>query len=175
MKNLFQIPLFAALLFCLASFLGPEKEKIHWISLNELNKIYKEAPRPLLIDVYTDWCGWCKKMDKDTYRNDRLAGYVNDHFYAVKLNAEDKKTLNFNNSEFPYDHRNRANTLAIALLGNRLEFPTTVFMTSMDAQPAPLAGYLTAKDMEAPLKYFGEAANRKQSFVEFNQGFKGEW
>lgn len=57
----------------------------------------------------------------------------------------------------------------------QLEYPTTVFLSSIDAQPAPLSGYMKANEMEAPLKYFGGGANHTQSFIEFNKGMKKEW
>ena len=43
-----------------------QESKIKWISIEEAEKLNKENPKKIMIDVYTDWCGWCKKMDKDT-------------------------------------------------------------------------------------------------------------
>ena len=57
----------------------------------DLEKAKQEARvegRYILVDVYTDWCGWCKKMDKTTFHNDEVAKFVNENMVALKLNAE---------------------------------------------------------------------------------------
>jgi thioredoxin-related protein len=157
------------------SFSYKGKEKINWISVAELNEKYSKDPRPILMDVYTDWCGWCKQMDRTTYKNDKLAKYINEHYYAVRLNAESMDSLTFNNIKYGYNRRDKSNELAEYLLSGQMEFPTTVFLPSIDARPAALAGYMTAKDMEAPLKYFGEGVYKTKTFIEYNKIAKNEW
>ncbi len=151
------------------SFSKADKEKINWVSVTEMNELYSKNPKPILLDVYTDWCGWCKEMDRTTYKNDKVVKYINEHYYAVRLNAESREKVIFNNKQYA------SYELAQFLLFNRLEFPTTVFMAAIDAQPAPLAGYLRPKEMEAPLKFFGEGAHKTTTFVEFNKSMKTEW
>lgn len=165
--------------FCIAiactSFTEVNKEKINWITLSELDSAYKKNPKPVLIDIYTSWCGWCKEMDRTTYKNDKLASYVNTKYYAVKFDAESRTTLTFNGKQYKYNAKYKTNDLAIYLTGGQLSYPTTVFMSGTNAQPAPLPGYMKPKQMEAPLKYFGEKADKLETFVEFNKKMKGEW
>ena len=159
----------------LFSFDMKDKEKINWITLQELNEQYAKEPRPVIIDIYTDWCGWCKEMDRTTYRHDKLADYINKYYYAVKYNAESKEPVTFNKKQYRYMAQYRTNELALYLTGGQLAYPTTVLMSGIDAQPAPFQGYLRPKQMEAPLKYFGEKANERGSFVDFNKRLRTEW
>jgi len=80
----------------LSSFMNNEvKNKITWLTIEEAYALNKEEPRKIFIDVYTDWCGWCKKMDRDTFSDPKVAEYVNENFYAVKLDAEDQGEIVF--------------------------------------------------------------------------------
>src|ERR1700720_3621387 len=67
--------------------------KVKWIAIEDVVTNLKIQKRPVLIDLYTDWCGWCKVMDKKTYSNENVAAYLGDKFYAVRLNAETKKEI----------------------------------------------------------------------------------
>ncbi|AWW32959.1 protein-disulfide isomerase [Echinicola strongylocentroti] len=78
-----------------------EKSAIKWYSFEEATALSEENPKMLIVDVYTDWCGWCKKMDKETFTDDRVISYLNENFYAVKLDAENsKETFDFKGEEY---------------------------------------------------------------------------
>lgn len=148
------------------------KEKIRWITVAQLNGLYANNPKPILIDLYTDWCGWCKEMDRTTYKNEKLSAYINEHYYAVKYNAESRDSISFNNQAYGFNKKFGTNDFSMYLTFGRLEYPTTVFLSSINARPAPLSGYLKPKEMEAPLRYFVERLDETQSFVEFNKKMK---
>lgn len=179
-KHLFMPKRKAALLLLpfllsFAVFAQTKSTKINWISFEELEIAYATNPKPILIDVYTDWCGWCKKMDKDTYQNTKLVNYVNEKYYAVKFNAESKDSVRFNKQTYFYNKQNKINELAIYLTFGRLEFPHTVFLSALDGRPAPLSGFLKPVDMEGPVKFFGELAYGKETYPAFNKKLKKDW
>lgn len=81
--------------------IGYSQDQITWLKFEEAVAANQSDPKMLLVDVYTDWCGWCKKMDKETFTDPKVVKYVNDNFYAVKLNAEDnERTFDFMGKKF---------------------------------------------------------------------------
>lgn len=156
-------------------FYEAPKPKIQWLTFQEMEALYATNPKPIVIDMYTNWCGWCKVMDKVTYKNAKVVKYINEHFYAIKMDAESDQTFHLNGKEYLYNKENRINNLAIYLSRGRLEFPNTIFLSSIDAAPAPLSGYMKPKDIEAPLKYFAQKKNMEMSFEDFDKTMKGEW
>ncbi|MEM7659951.1 MAG: thioredoxin family protein, partial [Bacteroidota bacterium] len=71
----------------------PAKEEINWISVEEAAALSAQDGKKLIIDLYTDWCGWCKRMDRDTYAKAEVIRYINEHYHAVKFNAEQKESV----------------------------------------------------------------------------------
>lgn len=159
----------------LLSMINKPKEKVNWISFEQLQEMYAKEPRPIIVDLYTDWCGWCKVMDKNTYGNTKVAAFINEHYYAVKYNAESKDNVVFNGKTYAYNPQYKTNDLAIYLSSGQLEYPNSIFLSAINASPAPLAGYMKPKEFEAPLKYFSKGENQKMTFVEFNQQLKKDW
>ena len=175
MQKVARFFIIAMLFLITVSFVPAKKGKVQWLTVAELQEAYSKNPKPILVDVYTSWCGWCKVMDKETYTNEKVAAYINEHYYAVKLDAEDKNAMEWNGKTYSYDEANKVNELAVYLCYGQLSFPTTVFITDLNAQPAPLSGYLKAKEIESPLKFFGEGAYKTQSFPDYDKAFNKSW
>jgi thioredoxin-related protein len=157
------------------SFRTPKKDKINWMTVSELQVAYSKNPRPVLVDVYTHWCTWCKVMDKETYSNDKVASYINEHYYAVRLDAENKDSLSWDGKKFGYNLNYKANELALYLTSGQMSFPTTVFLADINAQPAPLPGFLKPGEIEPPLKYFGDGFYKSQNFQDYYKSFNASW
>src|ERR1700753_3068730 len=104
-------PLFTIALLVLivsVAFAPHKTAKIEWLTIDELQAAYQKEPRPVLVDVYTSWCGWCKVMDKQTYTNENVINYINSHYYAVKFDAETKDSVSFAGKKFGYKPEYRA-------------------------------------------------------------------
>ena len=145
------------------------ENEVHWMSLSQAEEAMKTVPKKVWIDIYTDWCGWCKVMDKKTYTNPHVIQYLNEHFYAIRLNAEQKEPISFMGKQLD------ANQLAASLMQNRMSYPTSVFMTENFQNPSPIPGYQDIANMEMILKYFGQELYKKVPFQRYQQEFKATW
>lgn len=157
------------------SFTGPEKGKVQWLTISEMHAAYKKNPKPILVDVYTSWCGWCKVMDRETYSNEKLAAYINEKYYPVKFDAESQDSVEWNGKKFGYNAQYKVNEMAVYLLSGQMSYPTTVFLTALNGKPAPLPGYMKANEMESPLRFFGDGAYKTKNFPEYQKSFKASW
>ena len=168
--------IFTAILISYSFIPAPkEKTEIKWLTMAQLHEAYSKQPKPIIFDIYTDWCGWCKVMDRDTYSKETVINYINTKYYAVKYNAESKDSIILGNKKFAYNPAYRANNLAVFLTGGQMSYPTTAFLPELNGQPAPLAGFMTPTQLEAPLKYFGDGAYQKQNYAEYLKTFSSSW
>lgn len=152
-------------------------EKIKWYTFQQAVELSKKEKKKIFIDVYTDWCGWCKVMDKNTFAHPVIAKYMNQKYYAVKLNAEMKDTVFFNNYSFvnPSPKTQRStHQLASSLLNNKLSYPTVVFLDENFSMLTQVPGYQKPEQMEPILKYFGDNVYPTVKWDEFAKSFKGE-
>jgi thioredoxin-related protein len=155
--------------------LSAQNSEVKWYSIQEAEQLIKANPKPIFIDAYTDWCGWCKKMDKDTFTNDVIADLLNNKFYAVKFNAETSEKIMFQGKEFINDGKaGKAHQLAVALLQGQLSYPTVVFLNEKAQLISPVPGYREPKEMEVIMSFFAGKAYEKQKFEDFEKSFTGK-
>lgn len=133
-------------------------QDVKWLSWEEAMELSKTEKRKIMVDVYTDWCGWCKQMEKVTFNSPSVAGYLNDNYYPVKFDAEVKKTLTYNGKEYKFIKRGRNgyHELAAELLRGKLSFPTVVFLDEDAKMIQPIPGFIDAKTFQMIMKYFAE-------------------
>jgi thioredoxin-related protein len=125
-----------------------EKERLQWMSFDEGIAQAKKTNRKVLIDVYTDWCGWCKKMDKDTYIEENVSGYLQKNYVVIKLNAESSKKLTFQGKS--YTEQELAGAFGVT------GFPTTIFLSSNGDPITSVPGYADAKRFSDIISFIAE-------------------
>ena len=151
--------------------------KVKWYSFEDAYKLNKKKPKKMFIDVFTEWCGWCKKMDAETFANPFIANYMNDHFYCVKFDAERKDTIVLDGVTFVNPNpagKRTTHQLANELLRNKMSYPSYVFLNEKGQELTVVSGYQPAKEFEGVLTYFGKDAYLKSTWEEYRSTFQGE-
>ena len=134
--------------------------------------------------IYTDWCGPCKLMDKNTFQNQEVAKFLNDNFYAVKFNAEGNSVVNYKGKVYKNpgyketkSARNSSHnfTRYLGVYG----YPTIVFFDKDTNPIAPITGYLTPQQIEIYLNLFRDEKylqiKSQDDFKEFLNNFESKF
>jgi thioredoxin-related protein len=151
-----------------------ETSLINWISFNEAYVKCKKNPRPILIDIYTKWCGPCKLMSSQTFNNPSIANYINNNFYAVKFDAESKDTVKFDKFVFVSSDLTNAKAphqFAASILDNQLAYPSIVFLSNQIQRLDIIKGFQPAHLFEPILNYYGSGDYQKTKWEEYQKSF----
>jgi thioredoxin-related protein len=134
---------------------APAVEELKWYNFDEGYKIAQKKGKIMLVDLYTDWCGWCKRMDRDTYAKTEIIGAINEDFIAIKFNPEiTGVTYTFEGKKYTGDQ------LANVISQNQLSgYPTTVFYYPKAKKTNVVGGYYDAS------KFKDILANVKTDFI----------
>lgn len=155
---------------------------INWVSLEQAQELSKRDGKPIMVDVYTSWCGPCKMLSSKTFTDKQLADYVNKNYHAVKFDAEGPDAVKFKgqsytNPDYRPEMKGMRNgthqlTMQIAPVNGRVAYPTVVYLDAEGNVLAPVQGYLTPEQMEPILTYFGEGHYKKGDYQSWFPTFK---
>lgn len=150
------------------------QDKINWITWQELELQSKEQPKKIVVDMFTDWCGWCKKMEQGTFNHPVIVDYINDNYYAVKFNAETKETIEFNSKSYRFVRTSKKgyNELALELSNGKLSYPTIIFLDEEFKLIQPIHGFIPPDKFEMIITYFGDNHHKSTPWVTFQKNFK---
>jgi len=128
---------------------------IKWMTFEEAIQANQSEKRKIFIDVYTDWCGWCKVMDKKTFTDETVINYMNEHYYAVKFNAEKEDPVVFQGKNFELvdGGRRPIHTLAYAMLDGKLSYPSYVYFNENNQR------ITISKGFKDPVRFLKELEN----------------
>lgn len=160
----------------MASFGLGAQEMINWYTWEEGMSKAQDEQKKFVIDMYTDWCGWCKRMDKQTFQNHNIATYVNENFIAIKFNAEQKGEITYmeNVYKFVKGGKRGYHELAAQLTGGKLSYPTVIFLDENMEVIQALPGFLDAPTFDPILKYFAEDKHKSTPWAVFLRNYKEE-
>ncbi|WP_456437038.1 thioredoxin family protein [Psychroserpens sp.] len=172
-----------ALLTSVTSF--AQSQEINWVTLEQALEFQKKNPKKIMMDVYTNWCGPCKMLDKNTFHNKDVVDFVNENYYAVKFDAEGDSTLSydgktFSNPTYKAELKNRRNGVHDLTRYLKVSaYPTIVFF-DVDAKViSPIKGYQKPQQLELYLKLFlGDdyaSMTTQEDFNAYYEAFKPEF
>ncbi|HZW63075.1 MAG TPA: thioredoxin fold domain-containing protein [Flavobacteriaceae bacterium] len=172
---------FFLFLLSFATLLQVTAQEINWVTLEEAVALQKKNPKKIMMDVYTNWCGPCKMLDKNTFQNKDVVAYVNKNYYAVKFNAEGNDVVSYNGNTFSnpgYKPELAKRRNAVHQLTRHLEvsaYPTIVFLDEQGNKIAPIVGYKQPQQLELYLKMFKnddhKAMDTQQKFNDYYKAF----
>jgi len=163
---------FAAVIACAGFIFVPAEketttstaEEVKWLTYDQAVALSKKTPKPIFIDVYTDWCGWCKHMDKNTFSNPKIAAYLNKKFYSVKLNPEKADSAH-------YKGTGMTNGALAGKIFHVSSYPTTVYLEADETLLQPLPGYQAPNDFNRIIHYIGENQYKTTTWEDYQKSF----
>lgn len=176
MRIVFQITaLLLTSLFLISFTAAPKtKEAIKWYSWQEALELNKTKKKKIFVDVYTDWCGWCKRMDSSTFQDPKVVNYMNENFIAVKLDAEQKADIVYQGYTMKYVAQGRRgyHEFAYSLLDGKMSYPAFVYLDEDERRITISPGYKDATMMVKELVFVGEDHFKTTTFTEFSKTYQ---
>lgn len=156
------------------------KAKVNWMTIEEALAASEKEPRKIIIDFYTDWCGWCKRMEKNTFNHPQIAKYINKNFYAVKFDAEGSNSVKYKDLEYKATKSKRpgrfggTHEFAYYMANNKgaMGYPTIVFLDEESDKITFVPSYLSPTDLDGILKYISDDHYKNTKWGIFQSTFK---
>ena len=169
----------------LIAFGSVSAQKINWMTMNEAVAAQAKNPKKIFVDMYTNWCGPCKLLDRNTFSNKDVANFINTNFYAVKFNAEGNEDIEANGQSFTnpsYDpakaSRRNSSHQFTRYMGVRA-YPTVLFIDEDGKLINKVKGYRTPQQLEVYLKFFGtdlwKTIVTQEAFNEYYDSFEPQF
>lgn len=173
-KVVFFALVLAATSIAAQSFRQAVSEPLKWYTWEEAVALNKTKPKKIMVDVFTDWCGWCKKMDRGAFSDPAVAAYLQANFYPVKFNAEQRNEIKFSDQTFGFtpgeNGRGGVHSLAYALLEGQMSYPSLVYLNEKYERIMISPGFKESPDLMLELKFAAEEIYNKTSWEKYKAG-----
>lgn len=144
---------------------GNEKDAgLKWTSLEEAIAKADKQQKPILLDLYTDWCGWCKKLDKETFADPEVAGVLTDLFALAKVNGESTEEIIYKNQ--------KTNGVGLARGFGVRGYPAIIFLDPKGDIITLIPGFLNAKQFHPIVKFIGDREYEKMEWAAYLEKYK---
>ncbi len=146
-----------------------------WQSWNDIQVMSKKDKKPVIIDIYTNWCRYCKLMEKNTYGHDSVKNYLVRNYYRYKLNAQSRDSIVYMGKVFKYNPLYKVHDFVLYLTKGNVAYPATVILPSENQPPYYELGALEPHQMEMLLKYFGDRRFTRYTLNDWARSFSSKW
>ena len=153
----------AILFLATALTLAGLQAQVKWHTIEEAGKA-RIGERLYMVDFYTSWCGYCKKMDRETFSDPTVAQILNRYYYPVKFNAEGSNTFSWHGQTYaPGSGGSRVHSFAKGVKG----YPSFVLFRADGTTLQVIPGYYPPEAFTVILWYF--ASGDYQRYPDFNR------
>jgi thioredoxin-related protein len=143
---------FVLMMTVLASSPADAQKKIRWMKFEDAYAASQKTPRKIFVDIYADWCGWCKVLDRDTFSDTGVIRILNEYYYPVKLNSESKETHTIGDTKFSSPEL--AATLAMVKPNESLGLPTMIIINENMQLSEMIQGFRKPDFLKERLSFF---------------------
>lgn len=171
MKKTIFLLMLIALLGCSA------QAQVEWQSVENASQVDVNTNKKLFfIDFSTSWCGWCKKMDRETFSDPVVSAILNKYYVPVHFDAEGKAEFTWNGQKYAgakasVNGRPATHPFTVAVLGQKLGYPSFALFSKDRKLIQILQGYQSAYDFQMVLWYFANGDTERYSFEQYQQIF----
>ena len=115
-----------------------------------------DQQKAILVDVYTDWCGWCKKMDKEVFADPAVSEILASRFATAKVNGESRESFTFKGQ--------KTDGVGIARSFGVRGYPAIIFLDSKGEMLTMIPGFMDAQKFLPVVLFIGNKEYEKMEW-----------
>lgn len=167
------------LLFVSVFLVSGLNAQVNWKTIEQAAETdFKSNKKMVFVDFSTSWCGWCKKMDRETFSDPVVAAILNKYYIPVHFDAEGTSTFTWNGTKYSNaqtpGQKAQTHPFTRAILGQKIGYPSFALFNKKGGLTQILQGYQNAYDFSMTLWYFCSGDSQKYTFDEYQKIFQEE-